>query len=156
MKTCKFCWLVSLVLAVLVATMGYLFIIRGSTIESDDGRTAILLSAPERNHVLGEMRALLEAVQGITEAIVTNDMDSVVESASAVGMAAAQGEDPTLIAKLPLDFKTAGFAAHGAFDSLAENAQESQDRDMVLKDLSGILGACTSCHAGYRIAVETE
>ena len=156
MKNCKFCWIVSLVLAALVATMGYLFIIKGSTHQSEDGRTAIVLTDGERNHILGEMRALLEAVQAITEAVVADDMDAVAESASAVGMALARGEDPTLIAKLPLEFKTDGFAAHNAFDELAQNASSFGDREMVLQDLANILGACTSCHAGYRLAAQEE
>lgn len=156
MKNCKFCWLISLVLAALVATMGYLFIIKGSTLQSEDGRTAIILTDGERNHVLGEMRTLLEAVQEITEAIVADDMDAVAASASSVGMALARGEDPTLIAKLPLEFKTNGFAAHGAFDKLAQNAADFGDKDMALQELSVILGACTSCHAGYRIVQAQE
>ncbi len=154
MKNCKFCMLLTTVLAVALAAMVYLFIIKGSTIQSEDGRTAILLNDNERNHVLGEMRSLLEAVQSITEGIVADDMELVAESATSVGMALATGEDPALIAKLPLEFKTNGFAAHSAFDSLAANARDFGDKDMALSELSEILGACTSCHAGYRIALE--
>lgn len=153
-NNCKLCWGISGILVILVATMGYLFIIRGSVIVSHDGRTAILMSEDERNHVLGEMRGLLEAVQAVTEAIVVDDMDAVATSATSVGMILAKGEDPAMLAKLPLEFKTNGFAAHKAFDDLAATALETRDREVVLKDLSVILGACTSCHAGYRVALE--
>lgn len=145
---------INFILAALVAIMGYLFIIKGSSFEASDGRTTILLSVGERDHVLGEMRVLLEAVQAITAAIVVDDMATVAEEASAVGMILARGEDPAMIAKLPLEFKTNGFAAHNAFDELAQNALDFGNRDMVLEELSVILTACTACHAGYRVAVE--
>lgn len=155
-KGCKFCWFVSLVLAAVLATGAYMFIVRGSVVEADDGRTAILLSAGERDHVLGEMRGLLEAVKAITEGLVADDMEAVAASATSVGMVLARGENPATIAKLPLEFKKNGFAAHSAFDSLAENARDFGDKDMVLEELSVILGACTSCHAGYRLALEED
>ncbi len=153
-NNCKLCWGISGILVILVATMGYLFIIRGSVIVSQDGRTAILMSENERNHVLGEMRGLLEAVQAITAAIVVDDMEAAAVSATSVGMVLAKNEDPAMMAKLPLEFKKNGFAAHTAFDSLAQNARDFQDREMVLEELSVILGACTACHAGYRVALE--
>jgi hypothetical protein len=46
--SCKFCWLVSLVLVAALGAMTYFFVIKG-----DDGRTAILMTSGERNHVLG-------------------------------------------------------------------------------------------------------
>ena len=155
-KNCKFCWAVSGILVVIIAAMAYLFIIRGSVIESQDGRTAILMNENERNHVLGEMRGLLEAVQAITAAIVVDDMEAVAVSATSVGMILAKNEDPAMMAKLPLEFKKNGFAAHTAFDDLAQNARDFQDREMVLEELSVILGACTACHAGYRVALEDK
>ncbi len=154
MKSCKISWGITAILAVLVVAMAYLFIIRGSTLEANDGRTAILLSVGERDHVLGEMRGLLEAVQGITEGIIAEDYASIAEEATAVGMILTRTEDPAMLAKLPIEFKTNGFAAHSAFDELAQNATEFEDADMVLQELSVILSACTSCHAGYRIGLE--
>ncbi len=155
-KTCKFCWAVSLVLAGVLAFGAYTFLIRGDVTEAEDGRTAIQLTAGERNHVLGEMRGLLEAVQSITAGLAANDMEQVASSATAVGMALAGDESPSLIAKLPLEFKKNGFAAHAAFDSLAATARDNGDATLVVQELSEILGACTACHAGYRLALEAE
>ncbi len=154
MKSAKFAWAIAAILAIIVGAMSYLFIIRGSTLEANDGRTAILLSVGERDHVLGEMRGLLEAVQGITEGIIAEDYASIAEEATAVGMILTRTEDPAMLAKLPIEFKTNGFAAHSAFDELAQNALEFEDADMVLEELSVILSACTACHAGYRIGLE--
>ncbi|MEE9389234.1 MAG: hypothetical protein V3U96_11550 [Paracoccaceae bacterium] len=154
MKKCTLCWAVSGLLALALAFGVYTFLIKGSTMQADDGRTAILLAPGERDHVLGEMRGLLEAVQSITEGLANDDMEQVAASATSVGMALAGDENPTLIAKLPLQFKKNGFAAHTAFDNLAANARDFGDKDMLLQELSVILGACTACHAGYRIALE--
>ncbi len=156
MKSCKISWGISAILAILVGVMGYMFVIKGSTIEASDGRTEIQLSVGERDRVLGEMRLLLEGVQAITAAIVVDDMAAVAEEASAIGMVLARGEDPAMIAKLPLEFKTNGFAAHNAFDELAQNALDFGDREMVLEELSVILTACTACHAGYRVGLESK
>jgi hypothetical protein len=51
--SCKFCWLVSLVLVAALGAMTYFFVIKGNVIKGDDGRTAILMTSGERNHVLG-------------------------------------------------------------------------------------------------------
>lgn len=153
-KNCKFCWLVSGVLFVTVATMAYLFVIKGSVIEASDGRTSILLTEGERNHVLGEMRMFLETVNDIIDGANTGDMATVAQSATAVGMILTKGEDPAMMAKLPIDFKTLGFSTHSAFDDLAQNATDFGDAKMVMTDLSGILNNCTSCHAGYRFDVD--
>ena len=152
-KSCKLCWSVTAVILLLVIGGGAFVFVRGNTTEGDDGRTAILLNPTERTHVLGEMRGLLEAVEAITYGIAHNDMPAVSTAARAVGMGAAGGEPLTLIAKLPLEFKTLGMATHQAFDGLAVEAEDMGDSMVVLGQLSAILTNCTSCHAGYRFAV---
>ncbi len=121
---------------------------------ADDGREAIIVTQGERDHILQEMRGLLEAVHGILEGIMAEDYEAIAKEASAVGMVLARGENPQLVAKLPAQFKINGFAAHSAFDRLAQNAVEFRDRDMVMEELTTIVAACTACHAGYRIEAE--
>lgn len=154
MKSCKFCWLVSLVLAVAIAAMGYLFIVRGDVGESQDGRTAIMLEGVERDLVLKEMREFLETVEEITGALGEGDMETVAQAALKVGSAAAGGVPLTLMSKLPIEFKTLGLETHKAFDDLAQMATQSGDIKVVVANLSQVLGNCTTCHAGYRLAVE--
>ncbi len=153
-KTCKFCWGISAVLIIAVAAMAYMFVIRGSVTESADGRTAIMLAGSERDLILEEMRGFLEAVQTITTALAEKDMKTVTESAHKVGMANAGGVPVTLMAKLPLEFKTLGMATHKAFDDLSQEASDMGDAGVTLAKLGELLNNCTTCHAGYRLAAD--
>ncbi len=151
---CKAGWALSAVLAAALGVGGYVFVVQGNTKPYEDGRTAILLSKDERNRVLGEMRGLLEASQGIVQAAVAGDMDTVAEEARAVGMAAAEGESAAMMAKLPLAFLRQGMAAHKAMDDLADLAGTTQDPLVILGALGQAMEICTGCHAGYRLGVE--
>ncbi len=150
-KTCKLCWGLSAVLLIAVLAMGYLFVVRGNVIESSDGRTAIILEPGERDFVLAEMRAFLEGVKGITGALANENIAGAITQAKKIGMADTGSVPLTLISKLPLEFKTLGFATHKAFDTLAENAQKGGTSLTVLKELAGIMENCTTCHSEYRI-----
>ena len=154
MKNCKFCWVLTLLLAVMVAGMGYFFLIKGNTFLGEDGRTTIVLSEAEKASVLGEMRDLLEGVQIITGAIARNDMETVSQAASNLGMAVADADSPELLAKLPLEVKTLGLGAHAAFDNLAVMAKVTTDPNEILAELSDMMLTCVTCHQGYRIAIE--
>lgn len=154
MKSCKLCWAVTSALVLFIAVMGYKFIVVGSVTESDDGRTAIIMTSPERDMILGEMRTFLEGVQTIVEAIAEDDMATVASTATSIGMAATGGEPAALIAKLPLEFKTLGFGTHGAFDELAMEATDMGDSKIVMAKLGELMLRCTSCHASYRFDIE--
>ena len=149
----KFSLILNVVLAAVVALGAYKFIIAGSVEIADDGRTAILLEAGERDFVLGEMRVFLEAVQGIVAAVAENDMASVAELSTAVGMGSTGGETAALIGKLPLEFKTLGLATHALFDDLATLATDNGDSTVVTANLGVLMENCTNCHAGYRFDV---
>ena len=153
--TCRLCWALTAVLIIGAIVVGSWFFVRGNVAASDDGRTAILLTEIERDFVLSEMRGLLEAVETITFELSENNMAGVAEAAKSVGMGSAGSEPLTLIAKLPLAFKTLGMSTHNAFDDLAMEAEDMGDGAVVLDQLSAILTNCTSCHAGYRFDVVT-
>ena len=146
--------IISIILAILLAVMVYLFLIRGTVSEAEDGRTSVLLSEGERNHVLEEMRGFLEAVQGVTEGIGANDMDAVASAASGVGMVLVTNEAPSLLAKLPADMKKQGFAAHAHFDSIAALAKDGASQNDLIVEVGKLTSRCTACHAGYRFDVE--
>ncbi len=151
---CKTCWgLFGLSLAALAA-LGYIIVVRGNVTASADGRTAIILEAGERDLVLAEMRGFLESVQGIVSAVTKDDMKTAAEQARKVGSGAANEVPVTLMAKLPLEFKTLGLATHSAFDAVALEAEGIGNKDVVLAKLSELMLNCTSCHAGYRLAAE--
>lgn len=150
----RLCWALVLVFASATLALVYLFVIRGTTVPASDGRQAILVSPGERDLVLGEMRAFLIAVQGISQAVVDQDVEAAVRAARAVGGAAQQGVPPGLVGKLPLDFKRLGFDTHARFDQLALNTEQFGDTSQVLPELAALLQNCTACHAAYRIDLE--
>ena len=151
---CKICWTVSALLVVVIATMAYMFIVRGSVTQGDDGRTAILLSSGERDLVLAEMRGFLESIQAITTGIAEKDVKTISVAAKKSGMTAAHGVPAPLMAKLPVEVKTLGLSTHQAFDALAVEAEDMGDLQIILIRLGELMLNCTTCHAGYRIDIE--
>jgi len=145
------CLTIIVILLSIIATGGYKFIIEGSTAESTDGRTEILLNDNERNLVLTEMRAFLNSVQQINRGLAEDNMELVVEYARKSGKAAQAGMPGTLVGKLPLLFKKLGGDTHAKFDQLAMDAADLGDRDHSLQQLSTLMQNCVNCHATYRI-----
>ena len=105
-KTCKFCWALSALLIAAVAGMGYIFFNPDNLEKIDDGRTAIILSAAERDLVLAEMRGFLEGIETITTGIADKDMEAITQSAKKMGMSTAGQVPLTLMAKLPSEFRS--------------------------------------------------
>ncbi len=147
------CWL-ALLLVLGLGVLGYKLIVVGDTRPAADGRTAILLSPGERDLVLTEMRAFLQAVQGIVQAVGAGDPAAAAQAARAVGAAAAAEVPVSLMAKLPLGFKQLGMATHGAFDQLALDAESLGDLGHTQGQLAALLGNCVACHATFRIDPE--
>lgn len=148
---CKICWILVLLLSLVAGGMAYKFIIQGSVEQGSDGRSAIQLTPGEKDMVLSEMRAFLQAVQRITVELSSEDMTNVANSARSVGMAAQQAVPGALIGKLPLAFKKLGFDTHSKFDALALNAEQFGDPADSLKELSVLMENCVACHAAYRL-----
>jgi len=149
----KQCFAIISILLLVIAGGFYKFILQGSIIEASDGRTTILLDSNERDIVLAEMRAFLTSVQQITKGISENDMKLVAEYARKSGKS-AQAEVPgTLIGKLPLQFKKLGGDTHKKFDQLAMDAEDLEDGEHALEQLSALMQNCVSCHATYRIDI---
>lgn len=130
------------------AFIGFKFVM-GSTVTAVDGREAIVLSAAERDLVLGEMRVMLAAVHEIISAVNAGEMDTVKAVAHTVGMAEAGGVPPGLILKLPLPFKQLGFSTHEGFDELALSAEMGPEA--VLVSLEENMVKCVACHETYRL-----
>jgi hypothetical protein len=137
-------WLVTIAVAVF-------FFVRGQTRVAPDGRTTVLLASDERNLVLTEMRDMLETVQIVVDGVKAGDLKQVAQAARASGMAAAADVNPTLMVKLPLEFKELGLSVHKRFDEIATAAESGASREQLLAKLSTQLSACVACHAGYRL-----
>ncbi len=147
--------IIALLLLVILGGV-YKFMFQGNTTKSSDGRTAINLSAGERDIVLTEMRAFLQSMQQITEGISKDNLKLVTESAKKSGVAAQKGVPGTLVGKLPMDFKKLGSDTHTKFDQLALDAIDLKDKDHTLSQLSVLMQNCVACHATYKIGIAKE
>ena len=75
MKSNKLAQIALLLWLATVAVFAWFFI-RGNTAAGNDGRTAVVLQAGERNLILSEMRGLLAATQGILDGANNGDMSA--------------------------------------------------------------------------------
>lgn len=146
----------SLVLWFVTIAAGAYFFIVGKTTSSPDGRSAIILTADEKNMVLHEMRVILGAVNGILKAVAKDDMKAASASARSAGMVMAVDGDPGLIAKLPAEFRALGMSLHGDFDHLANDIDSGLPQEQVIERLGRITDKCVVCHSGYRISERGE
>ncbi len=98
------------------------------------------------------MRGLLEAIEAVTLGISQDDMKVVSLASWEVGIGATRsGNEPmTLIAKLPLEFKSLRMSVHRNFDELELEAETMGDGGIILGKLGAILNTCTTCHASYK------
>lgn len=121
---------------------------------ASDMREAVMLSVLERDHVLAEMRQMLQSTEGVVSGLAAGDMAAVQSAAALAGRRAPTTVDQMLHAKFSKEFLSLGGAAHGGFDDIARLAAEGAGDKAVTAMLGGVLRACTSCHAAYRIETE--
>ncbi len=145
--------LVAVVLWVATVAVFAWFFVKGNTTAGTDGRTAVVLAAPERDLVLGEMRGLLTASQQIVQGIQQGDLKLVAKSARAAGMAAAADVNPALMAKLPVTFKSLGMSVHHDMDDLAQAAESGKNSTELLGMLSSTMMKCVGCHSAWQLKV---
>jgi len=116
-----------------------------------DKREVLVLSPMQREHVLGEMRALLTGVQNILGALAEDDMKAVADIARPLGSNMAGKVEDHLKGVLPKHFMQLGMAAHRDFDSIATLAESGADSKAVLSELNRSMNKCQACHAHYQI-----
>ncbi len=133
----------------------WLFVV-GRTEPSTDGRRVVLLTPAERDLVLGEMRGLLQAVQGIVDGLARDDRAQVARAARSAGMASAADPSPALVGKLPLEFKRLGMSVHQGMDDLALAAEQGEPTSALLERLAGQLSTCAACHASWRFSASEQ
>lgn len=150
MKSNKLAQIALLLWVVTVAVIAWFFI-RGNTTAGTDGRTAVVMQHGERDFVMTEMRGLLAATQGILEGANQGDMQRIIKSARSAGMAGAADVRPTLMAKLPIEFKQLGLSLHRDMDDIAKAAEEGVPVQELLKMTSSALAKCVACHSAWQI-----
>lgn len=132
------------------------FLVLGRTETGSDGRTAIVLDAPERAFVLNEMRQFLAGIQLMLDAAERNDPAAIAQAARPLGMVAAQSTPAGMAAKLPIEFKTLGFSVHRDFDRIAMDAESMKDTRLSLQQLSETMKKCVACHATYQLSLPSS
>jgi hypothetical protein len=114
-------------------------------------RVVVPLTADEREHVLGEMRDFLAALQGVTDGLARDDFGAVAAAARKVGAGSEAGRMPPAIAKkLPLEFRQLARATHEQFDVLAADATGRRDARHTLAQTSALMQRCNACHAVFQ------
>ena len=150
MKSNKLFLIVLLLWAATIAVFAWFFV-RGNTTTGSDGRTAIVLQPAERDFVMKEMRGLLASTQEIIEGANRNDVPRIVKAARAAGMAGAADANPTLMVKLPIEFKKLAMGMHGDMDEIAKAGESGKSAPELLKMTSNTLTKCVACHAAWQI-----
>lgn len=118
-----------------------------------DDRQPLLVSAKQRDHVLGEMRGLLSGIQAIVAALSKDDMAAVAGAARSLGMGMAHKAEGELKGALPKEFMALGMSLHQDFDRIAESASAKRDPKELLRQMSEAMNKCNACHEGYQIRV---
>lgn len=145
-----------ILLLLIIAGMAYKFAVVGSTQKAEDGRIAILLEPGERNLVLMEMRAFVESLQLMSDALSRDDMKDVAKAARTMGMAKSHDVPLAMIGKLPLEFKELAFSVHEGFDTIAADAETNGTTKHTLNQLSEVLQKCVACHSSYQLKAVTR
>ncbi|MEO6030959.1 MAG: hypothetical protein ABIP61_03485 [Burkholderiaceae bacterium] len=148
----RVCLFVIALLVLVIAAMGYKFIVAGSVHAGKDGRAVVELAPSERALVLKEMRAFVAGLQQISQALADEDMQAVAAAARAMGAAKAHDAPRGLLGKLPLPFKQLAFGVHGGFDAIAQSAANGGTPKQTLTQLAGVLQSCVACHAQYQLS----
>ena len=134
----SFIALLVLSLAANVVLVRKLFVGNTQVIEGDS-RISIVVSQPNRDFVMNEMRNFVETLHQINMGIEQNDSSLIVEAARSSGGSVAHHAPAGLIASIPMGFKTIGF-----------------DTKVTQQQVTALLGNCVACHRSYRMDVKKD
>ena len=115
-----------------------------------DERKAIALTEPTFLFVLGEMRNLMDALQGVMEAAGKGDWDKAAAAADKSGMKASKATPKEVTAELPDEIRQMSRQMRLAFDAVAETATSKRDAAAVSTKVAETMQLCNTCHQGYR------
>jgi hypothetical protein len=141
----------ALVLWIVGAGWMFFYVVRGNVSGVSENRVIVELSPDEKVFVLQEMRIMLGTIHGITSGLRNHDHKAIVEAAKMSGTAMSADVNPSLMMKLPLDFKKNGLFVHSQFEEFANKVNDKTTDSEVISFLDDQLGRCAGCHAGYRI-----
>ncbi len=117
-----------------------------------DGRTVIHMSAANRVHFRKGMRVYLESIEGVIDGMTKHKMGLVAKAAKKSGMGMIKDVSLSTALSLPPEFVLMSADTHEKFDELAKTARTNGvSKLQIMEELSTILGACTACHAAFRL-----
>lgn len=113
-------------------------------------RIAVHISVAERQHVLEEMRGLLQSTQGVIEGLALDDMELVASSALAAGTHGRKTTENNIMhKKMPKEWMQLGMQAHKSMDVIAQMAKDGKPAKDIQLKLVDTMNACTACHAAF-------
>lgn len=143
----------------LTALMTILAFTALNTMAHADERVLVDMAAPMQEHLLGNMRDHLHALDDILAALADDDARRAGAIAEArLGMSSLDDHGAAHMAPfMPEDMRAAGTELHHAasrFSQAAANADVEQTVEAqrsVFAALQSITATCNTCHDGYRI-----
>ncbi len=114
--------------------IGFAGVVAGTALaqqKNSDDRQAVVVSEVTRSFILGEMRSMLAAAQGVAEAIGKRDWPAAATAAERSGLKAFQAMPKQTMMELPEEFRAFGRQTHMSFDAVADAAKVNSDPTIV-------------------------
>ncbi len=124
----------------------------GSTTAATDPRQMVKLPEMMQQHMMGNMRDHLEAINEILASMARGRLDRAAEIAeSRLGMSSLEAHGAShMAAFMPEGMRRAGTEMHRAASRFALKAQEGAALPAYAA-LGEVTAACVACHSAYRI-----
>lgn len=124
--------------------------------KTGDGRQLVKFPEQMKEHTLANMRDHLLALQEIQLALANSDYDRAADVAEArLGMSALTSHGAHESSKfMPKGMRDAGSAMHHSasrFATIAKDSSVTGEVKPAIGALAEVMGACVSCHTGYRL-----
>ena len=118
----------------------------------EDSRQLVELPPMMQQHMLGNMRDHLAAIDEILAHLAGGEFDRAAQVAEQrLGMTSLQSHGAEHMARfMPTGMQAAGTEMHRAASRFALKAEEG-DTAAALRALGQVTSACVACHTGYRI-----
>ena len=118
----------------------------------EDPRQLVKMPEPMQQHMLGNMRDHLVAIDQILHYLSSDQLDRAADVAEQrLGMSSLDDHGAEHMGKLmPKGMVQTGTSMHRAASRFALKAQEGDELEAYAA-LNDITAACVACHAGYRI-----
>lgn len=123
---------------------------------ADDGRQTVKLPDMMREHMLGNMRDHLLALEEITRHLASQNYDEASEIAeNRLGMSSLELHGASHMGKfLPKEMGAIGTNMHRAasrFALAAKDAEIDGGLNKAFSALSEVMQQCVACHSGYKV-----